>query len=137
MSADLILSKLSKVRRTGEGRWIACCPAHDDRSPSMTIRDMGDGRILMHCFSGCAVENILGAIGLDFDALFPERLPDSQPVRNPWNARDVLEAVSHELTVIGVGAADLMRGKRLEKDEYARMLTAINRVQTAKEMACQ
>lgn len=137
MSADEILSRLQKVKRTGDGRWIACCPAHDDRTPSMTIRDLGDGRILMHCFSGCDTESILGSIGLTFDALFPERLPYSEPVRQPWAARDVLEAVSHELGVIVVGAADLMRGKRLSKDDYARMLKAINRVQIARDMACQ
>lgn len=134
---DALLSHLSKVRRTGEGRYMACCPAHDDRSPSMTIRDVGDGRILIHCFSGCSTEEILGAIGMDFTDLFPERLPDAGAIRKPWNAQDILDAVGHELTVVTCGMADLVRGKKLSRDDYKRVLVAINRVQTARDMACQ
>jgi putative DNA primase/helicase len=52
------------------GRWnvaanrgSARCPCHDDRSPSLSVRD-GDepGRILVHCFAGCDHRDILGAL---------------------------------------------------------------------------
>ena len=32
---------------------MARCPAHDDREPSLSIRDGGDGRVLVHCHAGC------------------------------------------------------------------------------------
>ena len=39
MTAATILDRLDGVRPTGDGRWIARCPAHDDRSPSLSIRE--------------------------------------------------------------------------------------------------
>jgi DNA primase len=47
MSAEALLAHLDKVRRTGAGRWIARCPAHDDKSPSLAIRELDDGRTLI------------------------------------------------------------------------------------------
>lgn len=72
MSADALLLRLDGVKRTGPNRWIGRCPAHDDRSPSMAVRELDDGRVLVHCFAGCSVEEILSAAGLEFHALFPE-----------------------------------------------------------------
>jgi hypothetical protein len=50
------------VERLG-GHWTAngglCrCPAHDDRSPSLSVRP-GRSRLLLHCFAGCAAEDVL------------------------------------------------------------------------------
>lgn len=126
-----ILSRLAKVKRTGTGSYLACCPAHDDKSPSMTLREAEDGRILIHCFSGCEPLDILGAIGLELTDLFPERQADALRIRKPWNANDILKALSYEITIIGVCASDLMKGKKLSKEDYNRMLTAITRVQAA------
>ena len=44
-----ILPHLDKVKKIGD-RYVACCPVHNDRNPSMTITEQ-DGRVLMHCFS--------------------------------------------------------------------------------------
>lgn len=60
-----ILPKLKGVRRAGQGKWSAQCCAHDDRKPSLSIRDVGNGRILLNCFAGCSYESILLALGLD------------------------------------------------------------------------
>jgi hypothetical protein len=67
---DLILSRLSHVRGSGPG-YVARCPAHEDRSPSLSLRDTGD-RVLLHCHAGCSTEEILDAIGLDWSDLFRE-----------------------------------------------------------------
>ena len=45
MSADVLLSILEGVKRTGPGRWMARCPAHGDKSPSLSIRELDDGRV--------------------------------------------------------------------------------------------
>ncbi len=60
-----VLDHLKGVRRCGEG-WTALCPAHDDRKPSLTINEAEDGRVLLHCHTGCsqkAVVEALKAIG--------------------------------------------------------------------------
>lgn len=63
--ADLV-----QAQRTGAGRWKARCPAHADRSPSLSIRAGADGRILLHCFAGCALDSILAALKLARRDLF-------------------------------------------------------------------
>lgn len=59
-----ILYKLRGVRKLGPDRWIARCCAHDDRKPSLSIKNAG-GKILIHCFTGCSYESILAALGID------------------------------------------------------------------------
>jgi hypothetical protein len=44
-------------RKSGEG-WMARCPAHDDRNPSLSINDRG-GRVLVHCFAGCPQDAVI------------------------------------------------------------------------------
>lgn len=68
---ELFLSRLQKVREERRGQWVACCPAHDDRNPSMAIGQGEDGRVLVHCHSGCSAHDIVTAIGLQLQDLFP------------------------------------------------------------------
>lgn len=72
MSANKLLERLQKVRRKGEGQWMACCPAHEDKSPSLSIAESRDGRVLVKCFSGCSALDVISAVGLEWDDLFPE-----------------------------------------------------------------
>lgn len=60
---DSLLSRLERVRRTGPNTWLASCPTREDKRPSMTIRELDDGRILIHDFGGDAPTEILAAIG--------------------------------------------------------------------------
>jgi hypothetical protein len=98
VSAEILLSRLDRPRRTGPETWIARCPAHKDRSPSMTVRECGDGRVLLHCFAGCETGDVLAAVGLEFDALFPPKPLGERmaPTRRPFPAADVLEALMHD-----------------------------------------
>lgn len=68
-----ILAKLKKTRQVGSNRWMARCPAHPDKNPSLSIRETPDGRVLLYCFAGCTTEAVLAALGLSFNDLFPER----------------------------------------------------------------
>jgi len=68
---DLVLSRLQRVRRSGRG-WTACCPAHNDKTPSLSIAEGDDGRLLLHCFGGCEAATIVAAIGLELADLFAE-----------------------------------------------------------------
>src|SRR5436190_19279787 len=57
------------ARRNGEG-WQAKCPGHDDHTPSLSIKEGADGRILLHCLAGSSIDSILLPIGLTPRDLF-------------------------------------------------------------------
>ncbi len=65
-----VLQRLDSVREDGPGRWMACCPAHEDRNPSLSIGIGGDGRVLLHCFAGCEFSAVISALGLEPSELF-------------------------------------------------------------------
>jgi len=71
MTVEDFLQRPEGVRKSGQ-RWMARCPAHADRSPSLSVREGEDGRILLHCFAGCSVEAICEAIGCHLCDLFPD-----------------------------------------------------------------
>lgn len=87
---------LLQARPSGVGRWQARCPAHEDRSPSLNIREGQDGRVLLHCFAGCAHTAILGKLGLARSDLFAGP-PPSPAQRAAFQAeRDAREYVAHK-----------------------------------------
>lgn len=132
MSVDALLSLLENVKRTGDGRWIARCPAHEDRRASLAVRELPDGRVLAHCFAGCSISEVLGAIGLDMAALFPEKSTiDGKPERRPFPAADVLRAVSFETIIVSLAASQLAKGKPLSLDDLERLKLAASRLQAA------
>ena len=53
------LDRLPSYRKSGQGSYMAQCPAHDDKSPSLRITEGQDGRILVHCYAGCSVHESL------------------------------------------------------------------------------
>ncbi|HUT30839.1 MAG TPA: CHC2 zinc finger domain-containing protein [Sedimentisphaerales bacterium] len=62
-----VLSQLRCVRRNGSG-YMALCPCHEDKKPSLSVKNGRDGRILLKCFAGCAYEDIAERLGLNADA---------------------------------------------------------------------
>jgi len=44
-----------------DGQYIARCPAHNDKTPSLSIKD-GDGFLLLHCHAGCSYESIVESL---------------------------------------------------------------------------
>lgn len=133
MSVEDILNRLPKVKKTGKDRWIACCPAHEDRTPSLSIAER-DGTTLLHCFGGCSPEDVMGAIGMEMHELFPPRTPDYQadkPVRFGgirFTPLDALRCLAGEGTVVALLAADMAEGKVLSPDEQDRLVTACGRL---------
>jgi hypothetical protein len=61
---------LVNARRVARSRFLARCPAHDDRFPSLSIAEGQDGRILLKCFAGCSTDSILAAVHLSRRDLF-------------------------------------------------------------------
>jgi len=132
MGADKLLSRLQRVKRTGPGKWIASCPTREDRSPSLAIREMEDGRVLLHDFGGDSVEAILGAVGLSFSDLYPTQPGTfAKPVRRPFNASDVLSHVAFESSVAAVVIADVVKRDGATEEDLDRLLVAAQRLDNA------
>lgn len=116
MIADKILPLLEKVREKGPSSWLACCPAHDDKNPSLGITEK-DGVVLLHCFSGnCSVFDIVQAVGLEASDLFPEKIKieGSPPIKKKrFPAELVLAALGEEMTIVELGLMTLSKGHQL------------------------
>lgn len=131
-NVDLLLSHLDRVKQTKRDSWMACCPSHADRSASLSIRETADGRILVHCFAGCSVHEVIDAAGLSIDALFPFRpTHHAKPERRPFPAVDVLRAVGFEALVVAAAAVSLLAGQPFSEVDRQRLILAVSRIQAA------
>lgn len=66
---DKILSKLKGVKKTGNG-YLALCPAHKDKTPSLSLGQGRDGRVLIHCHAGCSIEKVLVSMHCEMKDLY-------------------------------------------------------------------
>lgn len=115
MSAPIetLLARLHGVRQSKANSWMARCPAHNGDGRSLAVTHADDGRILIHCFAhSCDVGDILDAVGMGVQDLFPDRLPEHRyaPRKHGVSAFDVLRVLRHELTKLHLFAADLGNG---------------------------
>jgi hypothetical protein len=135
MSAvETLLSRLEGVKPAGPGRWIARCAAHEDRSPSLSARELDDGRLLIFCFAGCSAADILAAVGLSLADLFPERLTHSAKSTRPNHfhvAREALRAVSVEALLVALAAENIAAGAQFSPEDHARLILAAGRCRAA------
>jgi len=138
MSAAELLARLENVRKTGADRWIATCPTRPDNHPSLSIRELPDGRVLIHDFGGDAALDVLTAIGLDIAALFPEKLllrRNYKAERRPFNVYDILKCIVFEAAIALDCANQLRAGKALSAVDHARLVTASARLVGALDVA--
>jgi DNA-binding transcriptional ArsR family regulator len=68
LTGEQFVSKLKRVHRSSNG-WECRCPAHDDRTPSLSVADGIEG-VVFFCHAGCAPEDVLKAMGLEWWQLF-------------------------------------------------------------------
>src|ERR1044072_1160233 len=61
------LDLLQGVHPTGSSSWSAKCPAHEDSSPSLSVKVGDDGRVLVKCHAGCSAK---APVGLKRPGLF-------------------------------------------------------------------
>lgn len=84
----------------------ARCPAHEDRSPSLSVTIGADGRALLRCHAGCATADVIAALGLTWPDLFEDghrhagrrRVIPPKPVDNADPVVEILAALS----VVGI-----------------------------------
>lgn len=132
LSAAKLIDGLQGVRCTGPGRWVALCPSHDDRNPSLAVRELDDGTILVKCFAGCSTSEVISAVGLALKDLFPRPAEHCRRPSKAWmDARDVLACLALEGQVIAVAASDLSQGLTFSGEDADRVAVAAGRVSTA------
>ena len=140
--AEVLLARLEGVRGAGDGQWMARCPAHADRNPSLSIRETGtgDGRVLLHCFGGCSVADILGTIGLSFANLFPPREHADHHHRTRgdggvWmrdnRVADARWSAGRDATYVWLAAEAMGRGDALTDVDRAALVGAAKRLRVA------
>jgi hypothetical protein len=138
MHVEELLSRLAKVKKSGPNKWAACCPAHEDRSPSLAIKDE-NGTLLVHCFGGCETADVLAAVGLELSDLFPDtgkrEWQGETPVKFTgglkFNALDALRAMAGEGSVVLLLACDQAEGRVLSQVDRDRLMTAVGRINAA------
>lgn len=95
-----VLTRVEGLEQRGHG-WVAKCPAHDDRTPSLSIRQGDDGRALLHCFAGCPFSAITAALEMENRELFAEASEPDQPrnrgLRQFHDAEQAVEAYRRKL----------------------------------------
>lgn len=132
---ELMLSRLQKVKGRN-GSWTACCPAHNDKGPSLAIREADDGRVLIHCFAGCETLSVVQALGMDMTDLFPtdnkrrdypiEGKPKLKPA---FYASDLIRILAFEALVVSICASDMRKGKALSDEDNERLKVAQQRIE--------
>jgi len=112
-----ILSRLQKVKRISEGKYVATCPCHNDKTPSLAVTLKPDGVTLIHCF-GCGASglDICNALGISPAALFP---PSNNPRyekqnRQGFSAWQLLHVLERDLLVVLIAVnRNLIGGEQL------------------------
>jgi hypothetical protein len=131
---ERMLSRLEKVKGRN-GSWTACCPAHNDKSPSLAIREGEDGRVLLHCFGGCETINVIQALGMDMNDLFPPRREwsgenhSTKPMKPAFYASDLLRIISFECLIVSICAYDMSHGKKIQDEDRERLKVAQQRIE--------
>lgn len=133
---ELVLARLTNVKRRERGGWMASCPtaAHErgDRHPSLAV-DVGErGGVIFKCFSHqCSVDSIAAALGLTVDDLFPrvhgrDFDPTAPKPKLPKiTAADLIALAAFEARLVSIGCADILSGKTLEPSDLARVALAV------------
>ncbi|TAM57200.1 MAG: DNA primase [Rhodanobacter sp.] len=140
--SQLLLPRLEGVIKTGKG-WRARCPSHGGKSASLAITDGDNGTLLLHCFAGCPVHDVLGAVGLQVGDLFvrkdlrsmspAERSQLRQAALLPrWRA--ALGVLATEANVLLIAACQLGDGEPLDDTDLTRLRVAAVRVFDAVEV---
>lgn len=126
---NVLLSRLQKVRKNGSS-WRACCPAHGGKDANLKVSQTPDGHILVKCFShGCAVEDIVGAVGLTLQDIMPEsrhgETIKSSP--NTLTAIECLRLIKFEVQIV-LASAYAQRKGEFSQDDLSRLEVSMNRL---------
>lgn len=81
------LGRLSHLRKSGQDRWRARCPAHDSNGQSLSVAVADDGRLLIRCHVGCGTLDVLTAVGCSWEDCFPEEQKNLRSLAREFDIR--------------------------------------------------
>lgn len=105
------------------------------------MRELPDGRVLVHCFAGCETESVLGSVGMDMTDLFPpeekrrEYGHGKPSVKPAFYASDLMRVIAFEALVVQIVAFDIAAGKKPSEEDRQRMMLAHQRIEEAMRYA--
>lgn len=118
---ERLLSSLEKVEKLPPGnhqaRYRACCPAHGDKNPSLSITLSNSDTILLKCWAGCSAHDVVHAVGMEMTDLFPEQKHHSAPVKRPFSADQAAKTIASDAMTIATAAAKLRKSEPLSQDD--------------------
>lgn len=141
LDARSLLSRLRKVRKSGAG-WVACCPAHDDAEPSLSVSEGEGGRVLLNCHRGCTFDAIVSALDVPAASLMGdapagdgatrEAAPAVRPPAEDYDYEDaggrVVFRVTRYYRKSGDGWAKSFVQKRATGDGFENGMRGVERV---------
>lgn len=84
---EIVLPRLERIKKSGGG-YMAQCPAHEDRTQSLSVSEGRAQPVVFHCHAGCDPDTILGKLGLTWDALSKPREPEKRrDTADKWVAK--------------------------------------------------
>lgn len=139
-----IISRLECVRKVPNG-YRAMCPAHYGTLPNLLVSQTDDGRVSIHCYAGCTVKEVLGAIHLE-----PEDLKQGATRRKPMPPdhfeyleilhspimQNTLYLLNVELEIIFAGLHRAIQ-EPITTEDILRLRAALTHCQSAREALCE
>lgn len=115
--------------------WSARCPAHEDRSPSLSIAD-DNGKVLIHCHAGCSPADIVAAVGMNISDLFPRKtLTGGRGQHLPWLGAAAYKAIIYDVTLVALIASSMHQQRGISERDYESLFAALERLVRTKERA--
>jgi hypothetical protein len=140
MSAAVLLDRLDRVHQRRPGQYAAACPCCRSRhGRPINVRELDDGRVLLHAWCGCETSAVLAALGLSMTDLFPAPLAGNGPAggygatRSRIPAADLLEVISEEVSVVAIVAADMLTRRTIPETDWQRLAVASTRIHRARD----
>lgn len=113
MDFDTFVGHLDRPRKSGPDSIRARCPACGDKNQTkLSVKETGDGRILLHCFAGCSPDDVVGELGLKLEDLMPPKTDHAKPIRGAFR-RDAVQQLKGDLNVVWIFLNDIARGNPL------------------------
>jgi hypothetical protein len=136
MTREAFLSRFEGVRSRGSGKYLALCPAHSDKNPSLSIRE-AEQKILVKCWAGCETLQIVAALGLTMADLFSDSPPSPGQRLTPTPRKLDLSAVAHRFELAALDrrlraeqvlrAVATMSDEEMEDEQRDRLMKAVAR----------
>lgn len=129
MSVDTLLSRLDRIKPARKDRWLARCSAHDDKLSSQAVT-VKDEKVLLQCFGGCSVYDVLFSIKLKANELFLDSVPGAslKSHRTPFSYADAARFICCEEQQALVAACNFVNGVVLASTDKNRLRLASQRI---------